>query len=154
MRKAFTLVEMLVFLLVTTALLWVLSPLVHRLLSEAGGSQRLLETHAQLQGIVAQIQSDLDRAVDLPPTCGAQPGTEAYLCIRQPEGVVVWWNHRGQIARLGPYDSLPPLADPNLIVAAEVTCSIPQARLSWQRRWQDDRCIGLETETAAIQNRG
>ena len=125
MRKAFTLIEMLGFLLITASLFLTLSPLVHRLLKDVPDSHRLMETHTQLQGIVSQIQYDIDRAVDLPSEFGGQPGNEEFLFISQTEGMVVWQNRSGQIARLGPYETLPNLADPNLAVSADLNCSIP-----------------------------
>ena len=72
MRKAFTLIELLAFFLISAVLLLTLSPLMHRLFRDVPGSHRLLETHAQLQGIVAHMQYDIDRAVDLPSAFGDQ----------------------------------------------------------------------------------
>ena len=151
MRKAFTLIEMLGLLLVTTSLLLTLSPLVRSLLGDVPGSHRLLETHAQLQGIVSHIQYDIDRAVDLPSEFGGQAADEEYLFISQSDGMIVWQHRSGQIARLGPYESLPDLTDPNLVISADLNCSIPQARLTWRRHVQNDKAIAVEIETAAIQ---
>jgi hypothetical protein len=142
---------MLGFMIVTTSLLLILSPLVHRLLGDVPGSHRLLETHAQLQGIVSQIQYDIDRAVDLPSEFGGQAADEEYLFISQSDGTIVWQHQSGRVARLGPYEALPDLADPNLVVSADLSCSIPQARLSWKLHMRNDKAIAVEIETAAIQ---
>lgn len=99
MRKAFTLVEMIVVIAVlpvaTLALSWVFATFVR----DVPRMVRVVERNATVLDLVRQMREDLDRAVALPDTFGACHRDWSTLLVERVDGAICYEFREGQAVR-------------------------------------------------------
>lgn len=140
MRKAFTLMEVLIVLLVTPVVMLGISRVFATFIRDIPRDVRLLQQNAMLLEMTRQIAGDVDRAVSLPEAVGPLHNDEQTLLIELPDEIICYRQQDGTVTRgvLGPegqedsdYTGLWRLRD---------------ATISWRCRRQDGRVYAVELQ--------
>ena len=144
MRKAFTLVEMLVVIMVLPFVAIALSRVFATFIRDVPRLTKVVERNTTVLDMLGQLREDMDRAVALPDAFESDQSDERSLLIELPEGVIRYRMRQGGMARavLGKEESL------------ERTWDIPHAVVAWSRWTQDETAYALEIRTLVRQRIG
>ena len=136
MRKAFSLMEMVVVIVVLPVAFLMISGIFVTLMRDIPRDTRLLQENTSVLDMTDQIAEDMDRANGLPDSAGAARSDEQTLLIALPEGIACYRQVDGGVTR----DMLEQ-------ANSDHTWQIPDAVVAWRRRQQDGRACALELET-------
>ncbi len=99
MRKAFTLMEVLVLAAVVPMVMLVVSSVFAVFIRDIPRETRLVQQNATMTDMLRQIRRDVDRATALPERFGDRHTDERTVLIEQPDTVVCYQFEEGRAAR-------------------------------------------------------
>jgi hypothetical protein len=138
MRKAFSLLELLVVIMTLPVLLLALGGVMHAFTMELPRGTRLVNEQAGVLDVIDAIGRDVRIAAALPDSAGGRQSDGRTLLIALPTGVVAYEQADGWVSRMaldqdGGHD-------PN----AEGRWRLPNAVFEWQRWKQADAAYAVE----------
>jgi len=141
MKKAFTLIEMLVVITVLPVVTLALSRVFATFIRDVPRMARVAERNITVQDMVEQIRNDIDRAVALPDVYGARTSGDHTLLISLPGSVVCYELEQGRGVRsvLSAEDQ-----DPRI-------WTFPEAKVTWSRWKENDVAYAVEIHTLVKQ---
>lgn len=141
MRKAFTLVELVVVLAVLPFVMAVLGGLFNTLIRDIPRSHRVVQENTSLLSMLDRMQKDIDRAKRLPESFGEYTTSDKLLLIELAEGMVCYQLKDNKVLRLK-------LTDNQQSKALEQTVwSVPHAKVEWQVRRKNGSGYAVEVQT-------
>jgi prepilin-type N-terminal cleavage/methylation domain-containing protein len=141
MRKAFSLVEMLVVIVVLPFVFLIFDGLFKTLASEIPSSLRIVQENTSLLSMMGQIQQDIDEAKGLPKSFADQTANDQLLLIELAEGVICYQLKDGQVFRHKLTNT--PQGD----VEDPRVWSIPHASVEWKVWARNGQGYAVETNT-------
>jgi type II secretory pathway pseudopilin PulG len=99
MRKAFTLVEMLVLVAVAPPLMILISRVFATFIRDIPRETRVVQQSTMVQDMLVQLRRDVDRAVALPQRFDDVQAGDATLLVKQPQAVICYRFETGQAVR-------------------------------------------------------
>lgn len=99
MRKAFTLVEMLMLIVVAPVVLVVISGVFATFIRDLPRETRVVQQHTTVLDMLRQIRRDADQAVALPVQFDGMHADDRTLLIEQPDSVICYQFETGQAMR-------------------------------------------------------
>jgi prepilin-type N-terminal cleavage/methylation domain-containing protein len=141
MRKAFTLVEIMVVIMILPFVLLLLDGLFGTLLMEIPRSWRIAQESTTLLNLLEQIHQDVGEAKGLPAEFAGRTANDNLLLVELPEGVIGYQIEEGRVTR-----SRLTSAPPNKPVQ-ERAWSVPNGRIVWQVWQKDGERYAVEIET-------
>jgi len=106
MRKAFTLLEVLVLVTVMPLLMVILSKVFAVFIHDIPQETRLLQENTTVLNLLQQISRDMDEAIDLPGPYDANEPEVTTLRIVQPKAVICYEFRDGQVVRTQPQERI------------------------------------------------
>ena len=88
MRRAFTLLELMIGVIVLVAVSIAAAPLFRSLVGDIPRGKRAIDTHSAVSGLVRQMRADMDAATALPPAAGGEKASDTLLLIDSPAGLI------------------------------------------------------------------
>ena len=141
MRKAFTLIEVLVMITILPFVMIVISGIFTTFIRDIPRDTRLLQQNTTVLDALRRVRNDMDRATRLPESVGARHNNEHTLLIELPDHVVCYELQDGAMTRtVLDQDGQP---DPEV----RTVWKFPQAVISWQTWKQDERAWAVELRT-------
>lgn len=148
MRKAFTLVEMLVVVAVLPVAMLALSRIFATFIQDIPRMTRVVERNTTVLDMVQQMRDDLDRAVALPNVFETRRSDDRTLLIGMPDGVVCYELQDGRGARsVLSTDGQVENQEPR-------TWAFPEAVVAWSRWQESDTAYAVEIRTLVKQRIG
>ena len=141
MRKAFSLVELLIVLAVLTSVSAALAPAFTTLLGDIPRSYRVAQENTRLLGMLEQMRKDIDTARQLPESFAGSTTDEKLLLIELADGVIAYQLKNGQMLRR-PLTGAGQGGEPDATV-----WSLPHAKVEWQVWKKDDKGYAVEIKT-------
>jgi type II secretory pathway pseudopilin PulG len=138
MRKAFTLIEVLVLAIVAPLMLVVVSRIFSTFIQDIPRETRVVQQNTTALDLLAQIRQDVDMAVGLPERFGATSCDEHTLLIQQPQAVVCYRLEEGRTVRMLLKGQEAP--DPN----TQRVWRTPNAVISWRPWTQSGKVYAVE----------
>jgi type II secretory pathway pseudopilin PulG len=151
MRKAFTLVEVLVVLVTLPFVLLVISGVYATFIRDIPRATRVLQVNTTVLDLLRQIRRDVEGAVALPQQLGEQRASARTLLIEQPGRVIRYQMEEGRVTRT-PFVVTPSGVSSNALTGTLPTGSptesrlwrVPDAMITWQLWEQDGRAYAVE----------
>lgn len=141
MKKAFTLIEMLVVITILPVLTLALSRVFATFIRDVPRMARVAERNITVQDMVGQMQDDLDRAVALPDAYEARRSDHRTLLITLPGSVVCYELQEGRGVRS--------------VLSAEGQdariWTFPEAEVAWSRWKENEVAYAVEIHTLVKQ---
>lgn len=141
MRKAFTLIEVLVVISILPVVTLALSRVFATFIRDVPRMARVAERNITVQDMVRQMRDDLDQAVALPDVFGARRSDGRTLLIELPDGVVCYELQDGGGVRS--------------VLDAEGqnsrTWTFPEAAVTWSRWQENEVAYAVEIQTLVKQ---
>lgn len=141
MKKAFTLIEVLVVITILPVLMLALSRVFATFIRDVPRMARVAERNITVHDMVRRMQDDVDRAVALPDAVGARRSDGRTLLVRLPEGVVCYELKDGGGVRS--------------VLDAEGqnnrTWTFPEAQVTWSRWQENGNAYAVEIQTLVKQ---
>ena len=148
MRKAFTLVEMVVVLAVLPFVTIALSRIFATFIRDVPRMTRVVERNTTVLDMVRQLRDDMDRAVALPDAIEGRHSDDRTLLVGLPHRVVCYRLGQGRAVRsVLPQDGQAEAQD-------EHTWTFPDAVVTWSRWKQDETAYAVELHTLVKQRIG
>lgn len=136
MKKAFTLMEVLVVIVTLPIAFFLTSRVLVTLLRDIPSDARLLQQNTSVLNMTQRIAEDMDRAEALPNTAGALSSNAQTLLIQLPQAVVCYQRTDNGFTR-----SLVGQTTP------DHTWQMPDATVAWTRWERDGQAYAVELET-------
>jgi len=143
-RKAFSLIEMLVVIMVLPFATIALSRVFATFIRDVPRMTKVVERNTTVLDMVRQLREDMDRAVALPDTFETYQSDDRSLLIELPNAMIYYRIQQGGMARTVWGDEEP----------TERTWSFPEAVVAWSRWEQDERPYAVEIRTLVRQRIG
>jgi type II secretory pathway component PulJ len=141
MRKAFTLVELLIVITTLPFVAIVLDRLLLALLIDIPRSSQLVQENTTLLNMLQQMQQDIDRAKQLPSSFAGQTASDKLFLIELPDGTVCYQLENGCVLRWQ-------LTDTQRLDGQHATVwSLPNTVIQWQLWRKNDKGYAVEIET-------
>jgi len=148
MRKAFTLVELLVVIAVLPAATIALSRIFATFIRDIPRMTRVVERNTTVLDMVQQLRDDMDRATTLPDAFAAKRCDDRTLLVGFPESVVCYELQDGRAVRSV-------LGGTGLAEARELrTWRFPEAEVTWSRWQENETAYAVEIRTHVRQKVG
>ena len=144
MRKAFSLIEMLVVIMVLPFVTIALSRVFATFIRDVPRMTKVVQRNTTVLDMVRQLREDIDRAVALPDAFETHHSDERSLLIELPNEVIHYRIQQGGIARTVLGDEEP----------TERTWRFPEAVVTWSRWKQDEAPYAVEVRTLVRQRIG
>jgi len=141
MRKAFTLVEIMVVIMILPFVLLLLDGLFGTLLMEIPRSWRIAQESTTLLNLLEQIHQDVGEAKGLPAEFAGRTANDNLLLVELPEGVIGYQIEEGRVTR-SRLTSAPPGK-----LEQERAWSVPNGRIVWEVWQKDGERYAVEIET-------
>lgn len=137
MRKAFTLVEMLLVIATIPVFMIVMSRLFNTLLRETPRIWNSVQQNTTMLDMLSQLQSDIDRAKDLPQSKGDFTSDDKILLIEHEDSLIGYELDNEQVIRRI-------LSSTNGNAGEERTWKMPDAKIGWNIHRKDGKGYCLE----------
>jgi prepilin-type N-terminal cleavage/methylation domain-containing protein len=148
MRKAFTLVELLVVVMVLPAATLVLSRVFATFIRDIPRMTRVVERNTTVLDMVQQMREDLDRAVALPNAFETRRSDGRTLLVKMADGVICYELQDGHGVRsVLSTDGQVENQEPR-------TWAFPEAVVTWSRWQESDTAYAVEIRTLVRQTIG
>jgi type II secretory pathway component PulJ len=141
MRKAYTLVELLVVLAVLPFVMVVFSGLFNTLIRDIPRSHRVVQENTSLLSMLDWIQKDIDQAKGLPESFGEYTTDDKLLLIELAEDIICYQLKDDKVLRYKVSDNQQSKA------LAQTVWSVPHAKVEWQVRRKNGRGYAVEVQT-------
>jgi type II secretory pathway component PulJ len=148
MRKAFTLMELLVLMAILPLMMVVVSGIFATFIRDTPRETRVVQENATVLDVLANLRRDVDGAVALPQRFDATEAGDQTLLIEQPDAVVCYRLEAGRAVRAllkgrGP-------ADPN----EQRVWRMPDAAIAWRPWTRADGAYAVEVHSHVQQQVG
>ena len=150
MRKAFTLVELLVVVTVLPFVMVAVSGVYATFIRDIPRTTRVLQENTTVLDLLQQIRRDMDKAIGLPEPHDDE-ARATILLIEQPDGVIRYQLWDGQVVRTPLSGQIPEdegqrtgdivTSDPR---SHERIWRVPDAVIAWDRWMRNDRPYAVE----------
>jgi len=141
MRKAFTLVELLIVIITLPFVAIVLDRLFLALLIDIPRSSQLVQENTTLLNMLQQMQQDIDRAKQLPSSFAGQTASDKLFLIELLDGVICYQLENGFVLRRQ-------LTDNQRLEGQYATVwSLPNTVIQWQLWRENDKGYAVEIKT-------
>jgi type II secretory pathway pseudopilin PulG len=138
MRRAFTLIEVLVLVTIAPLMMVVVSGIFATFIRDIPRETRVVQQSATVLDMLRQVRQDVDAAVDLPDRFNGTAAGQRTLLIRRPETVVCYQFEDGRTVRTLLKGQA--AADPN----DQRVWRAPNAVITWQPWTRDGRAYAVE----------
>ena len=141
MRKAFSLVEFLVVMVVFASVSIALTALFTTIITDIPKSYRVVQENTSLLNMLGQMRKDVDGAKGLPESFAGYTTDEELLLIELSDGMICYQLKDGEVLRR------------RLTGAQEnggedtKVWSMPHAKIEWQLAGGDDKAYAVEVKT-------
>jgi len=144
MRRAFTLVEMLIVIATLPIAAIVLDRFFVNVIRDIPRSSAVVQENTTLLNVLNQMRNDVDKAKRLPEKFEEQISNERMLLIEQTDGVVAYELQNGKVIR----KKLSNIGEQHEDV---ITWSLPTAELQWQVWKRNGRGYAVEVRSCVKQ---
>ena len=144
MRKAFSLIEMLVVIMVLPFATIALSRVFATFIRDVPRMTKVVERNTTVLDMVRQLRQDMDHAVALPDTFETYESDDRSLLVELPNETIQYRMQQGGMVRTVLGGEAP----------SERTWSFPEAVVAWSRWEQDERPYAVEIRTLVRQRIG
>jgi len=138
MRKAFTLIEMLLIITIAPLILVVISGIFKTFIQDIPRETRVVQQSTTMLDMLSQVRQDVDEAVGLPERFGDTVADERTLLIGRPDAAVCYRFEDGRTVRTLLKGQ--GTADPN----DRRVWRMPNAVITWQPWKRDGRICAVE----------
>jgi len=138
MRKAFTLIEMLLIITIAPLMLVVISGIFKTFIQDIPRETRVVQQSTTMLDMLRQVRQDVDEAVGLPERVGDTAADERTLLVGRPDVVICYRFEDGRAVRTLLKGQ--GAADPN----AQRVWRMPNAVITWQPWKEDGRAYAVE----------
>jgi prepilin-type N-terminal cleavage/methylation domain-containing protein len=159
MRRAFTLIEVLVVVAVMPVVLVVISRVYATFICDIPRTTRVLQVNTTVLDALRQIRRDVDGAVGLPEQFADRHAGAGTLLIEQPGRVICYQLEDGRIVRT-PLAATPPGVSSNVPASTPPTglqCEeqrlwrVPEAGIAWRPWTHDGKAYAVEIHSCVRQ---
>jgi prepilin-type N-terminal cleavage/methylation domain-containing protein len=144
MRRAFTLVEMLIVMATLPIAAFVLDRFFVNVIHDIPRSSAVVQENTTLLNMLNQMRNDIDKAKRLPEKFEEQISNEQMLLIEQIDGVIAYELQNGKVIR----KKLSNIGEQHEDV---ITWSLPTAELQWQVWKRNGRGYAVEVRSCVKQ---
>jgi prepilin-type N-terminal cleavage/methylation domain-containing protein len=146
MRRAFTLIEMLVVVTILPIVMIAVSGVYATFIRDIPRSARILQENTTVLHLLGQIRRDMDEAVGLPQQRGEWHADERTLLVEQPGRVIRYQIDNGRVVRtvLGEMVSQVAASHPQ---SQERVWRTQNAVIVWRPWMQDGRAYAVEVRS-------
>jgi prepilin-type N-terminal cleavage/methylation domain-containing protein len=141
MRKAFTLVEVLLVVTIVPFVLVAISGVYATFIRDIPRTTRVLQQNATVLDLLQQMRRDMDGAVGLPEQFDDRHAGESTLLIAQAVGVICYQWRDGQVVRTVLGGQISPDRGR---MAQERVWRAPDAVIAWDRWMRNDKPYAIE----------
>lgn len=141
MRKAFTLVEVLVVIVLVPVVSLALAGLFNTIISDIPRSSRILQENTALLNMLQQMQKDIDRAQRLPESYTGCVADDKLLLIKLVDGMICYQLEDGRVLRCKLTDAGEVSSE-----GAEVWL-VPNAKINWRVWRENGKASAVEVNT-------
>lgn len=141
MRKAFTIVELLVVMVVFASVSVALAALFTTLITDIPKSYRVVQENTSLLSMLRQMRKDIDKAKALPPSFAGHTTGDELLLIELPDDMICYQLKNGEVLRRK-LANVQKGRDEDTKVWL-----IPHAKIEWQLAGDDDNAYAVEVKT-------
>jgi len=141
MRRGFSLFEMVVLIVVLTAISFALTSVLATLLNDIPQSYGVVQVNTSLLNMLKQMQTDIDSAKQLPESFGEHTASDKLLLIEWPDGCICYELKDSEVVRYT-------LSDGRQRTAKDATVwSVPNAKVAWNVRQKNGEAYAVEVKT-------
>ncbi|MHC4462365.1 MAG: prepilin-type N-terminal cleavage/methylation domain-containing protein [Planctomycetota bacterium] len=141
MRKAFSLVELLVVMVVFAAVSVALAALFSTFLTDIPKSYSVVQENTSLLSMLGQMRKDIDRAKALPRSSAGRTTDDELLLIELPDRVICYQLKNGEVLRRRLTDARQDAGEDTKV------WSVPHTKVEWQLAGGDDKAYAVEVKT-------
>lgn len=141
MRKAFSLVELLVVMVVFASVSVALAALFSTFLTDIPKSYSVVQENTSLLSMLGQMRKDIDRAKALPLSSAGRTTDDELLLIELPDRMICYQLKNGEVLRHRLTDAHQDAGEDTKV------WSIPHAKVEWQLVGGDDKAYAVEVKT-------
>ena len=139
MRKAFSLVELLVIIIIVPLLLIVISKMFNTLLTETPRLWENVQLNATMINMFSQIQKDMDKAADIPQSKGDFESNDKLLLIEWGDVLIGYELVNDQVIRHILSGSESSDTEPRI-------WDLPDVKIQWQIRKKENKAYAVEIQ--------
>ena len=149
MRKGFSLIEILVVLVLFSAVSVVMAQVFATLVSDIPRSYRVVQTNTNVLGMLSQMQKDIDAAKGLPGSFAGHTTSDEVLFIELADGMVCYQLKDGQVLR---HEVSRQMQYQQGSYEDTRDWLVPNAKVQWQVWKKDDKGYAVEVKTHVEHN--
>lgn len=142
MRRAFTLLELMIGATMLVVVSIIAAPFFKSLVIDVPRAKRAIDTHSAVSGMIRQLRADVGAATALPAAAGGEKATDKLLLIASPAGLVRYEIRDGAVIRTRTRPDGTP------VQRGTHEWPVPNAEIKWDVRQRGGRRCVVEVRTA------